>query len=364
MDELPAIIHKLSLRLWCPDQLPREENDYHKEKTDDEVAVDPFAAPPLDAVDANGHVLDANELSSLSLDGGSELHSLFSQKNLVRLSVLNDSHRTFSLFTPGIQNAMFRAWAGPMERMDPGRSTPLANSGLMRTQSVQGISTTYTFADTGSMENGSLPSRPSLVSLNSATTGLTLGAGRHPRISRKKKNRVVNLRRTKTGTASETTSEMGDTISETTSVAGPSSEPPMHTTILEEVEEEITQPHMSSSSRVRFKTGDEKDMPSRTPLNMDIYKDPAGPMEKEPTYSPARQEKAVENSASIPSKSPFNLDRKRANGSDTSSVILEQAWISKMAGEIARRVYDEKQKNANFWAERDDTPPPAYEATQ
>jgi distribution and morphology protein 34 len=371
MDELPAIIHKLSLRLWCPDQLPREEDDYLKEKTDEEVAVDPFAAPPLDAVDANGHVLDANELSSLSLDGGSELHSLFSQKNLVRLSVLNDSHRTFSLFTPGIQNAMFRAWAGPMDRMDPGRSTPLANSSLMRTQSVQGISTTYTFTDTGSVENGSLPSRPSLVSLPSATTGLTLGAGRHPRISRKKKTRVVNLRRTKTGTASETTSEMGDTMSETTSVAGPSSEPAMQTAIPEEVEEEITQLNMSSSSRVRFRTGNENDLPSRTPLNMDIYKDPAkpahvstAPTEKEAVYSPGRQEKAVETSAFSSSKSPFNLDRKRANGSDTSSVILEQAWISKMAGEIARRVYDEKQKNANFWAERDDTPPPAYEATQ
>jgi distribution and morphology protein 34 len=33
-----------------------------------------------------------------------------------------------------------------------------------------------------------------------------------------------------------------------------------------------------------------------------------------------------------------------------------------MAGEIARRVYDEKNRNPSFWDDRDDTPPPAYEA--
>jgi distribution and morphology protein 34 len=48
--------------------------------------------------------------------------------------------------------------------------------------------------------------------------------------------------------------------------------------------------------------------------------------------------------------------------SDTSSVILEQAWIMKMAGEIARRVYDEKNRNPPIWDDRDDAPPPAYEA--
>jgi distribution and morphology protein 34 len=47
--------------------------------------------------------------------------------------------------------------------------------------------------------------------------------------------------------------------------------------------------------------------------------------------------------------------------SDTSSVILEQAWIMKMAGEIARRVYNEKRRNPGFWEDRDDVPPPAYE---
>ncbi|KAK6078514.1 Mitochondrial distribution and morphology protein 34 [Seiridium cupressi] len=366
MDELPSIIHKLSLRLWCPDQLPREDADASKERTDDEVAIDPFAAPLADAVDSRGHVLDANELASLSLDGGSEVHSLFSQKNLLKLAALNESHRTLSLFTPGIQNAMFRAWLGPMERIETGRSPPHATPSLVRTQSVQGSSTTYTFTDVASLDNGSISSRPSLVSLNSATTGLNLGGARTTRMSRKKKTRVVNLRRTQSGTASETTSEMGDTSSETTSVAGPSSEPAMATTISEEPDEQVLQPQGTPRS-VRFRTGEGRALPSRSPLNMEIYSEAektahAISSEKEAEVTTAQREKAKEATAS--SRNTFSLDRKQNDGSETSSVILEQAWITKMAGEIARRVYDEKQRNPTFWAERDDVPPPAYEATQ
>ncbi|KAI0145920.1 hypothetical protein F4776DRAFT_383414 [Hypoxylon sp. NC0597] len=364
MDELPAIIHKLSLRLWCPDQLPREETP-PKEGADDEAVVDPFANPPPEAVDANGHVLDANEIASLSMDGGSELQSLFSQKNLLRLAALTDSQRTLSLFTPGIRDVLFRAWAGSMDRSDTGYSTPVLTPSLMRTQSVQGASTTYTFTDSSSVDQGSIPSRPSLASLHSATTGLALGAGRHSRSSRKKKTRVVNLRRSKAG--SEATSESGETVSDTTYIAGPFSEPILPTSIPEDSEAEQVE-EAAEYSNVHFRS--DKGVPSRPPLNMDIYKDPTIPedtpiqsIEMDTEAPPAPQGKAVGVSASIPRR-PFHLERHRPMGSDTSSVILEQAWIMKMAGEIARRVYDEKQRNENFWAERDDTPPPAYQATQ
>jgi mitochondrial distribution and morphology protein 34 len=361
MDELPSIIHKLSLRLWCPDQLPREDADAFKERADDEVAIDPFAAPPADAVDSRGHVLDANELASLSLDGGPEIHSLFSQKNLLKLAALNESHRTLSLFTPGIQNAMFRAWLGPMERIEAGRSTPSSTPSLVRTQSVQGSSTTYTFTDAASLDNGSISSRPSLVSLNSATTGLTLSGGRNTRMSRKKKTRVVNLRRSKAGTASETSSEVDDTASQSNSVAGPSSEP-MPSSVCEESEEQLAQVQGTPRS-VRFRTAEEKALPSRSPLNMEIYNDSTisadVPVSSEKETKSSKAQEAV----TLP-RHAFNLDRKPQDGSETSSVILEQAWIAKMAGEIARRVYDEKQRNPTFWTERDDIPPPAYEATQ
>lgn len=366
MDELPSIIHKLSLRLWCPDQLPKDDTEeVAKETIEKEIAVNPFAASPEDPVDSCGHVLDAYELASLSLDGGSGVHPLFSHKNLMRLAALNDSHRTLSLHTPGIPQAVFRAWLGPMERSDAGRSTPLATPSLVRTQSVQGSSTTYTFTDAGSIDNGSMPSRPSLVSLNSATTGLALGAGRHQRMSRKKKTRVVNLRRSKdSGTESETTSEMGETATtpDSASVAGPSSEPVMPASIPEEDELEDVQPQATITRSVRFRNDKEKALPARGPLNMEIYEEPARVAEA-PVASAVR-EKLMEAAAAAPATSLFNLDRKRSGtGSDTSSV-LEQAWITKMAGEIARRVYDEKQRNANFWAEGDDIPPPAYEATQ
>jgi distribution and morphology protein 34 len=47
-----------------------------------------------------------------------------------------------------------------------------------------------------------------------------------------------------------------------------------------------------------------------------------------------------------------------------SSGIIEQAWMMKMAGELARRAQEEKAAMARGWdvrGERDDNPPPAYE---
>lgn len=364
MDELPSIIHRLSLRLFCPDQLPREEDP--PKEADDEAVVDPFANLPEEAVDSTGHVLDANEIASMSFERASELQSLFSQKNLLRLAALSDSHRTLSLFTPGIRDAMFRAWTGPTEQASSGWSTPLATPSLMRMQSVQGSSTTYTFTDASSVDQGHLSSRASYAN------GLSLGAGR-PRTSRKKKTRVVDLRRPKT--AQETTSEVGDTVSVTdsTSLAGPSSEPIMATSIAEEPEEV---PPPVDPSRVRFSSSEKKGLPSRTPLDMDIYERPAteeagskAPMEaknEKTTTTSAQKEKELEAAAAF-TRTPFHLERPRpTTGSDTSSVILEQAWIMKMAGEIARRVYDEKQRRGggDIWTESDDAPPPAYEATQ
>ena len=41
--------------------------------------------------------------------------------------------------------------------------------------------------------------------------------------------------------------------------------------------------------------------------------------------------------------------------------ILEQAWVMKMAGEIARQVHDQKVANNRFWDRNNDgSPPPAY----
>ncbi|KAJ8120161.1 hypothetical protein ONZ43_g3061 [Nemania bipapillata] len=359
MDELPAIIHKLSLRLWCPDQIPRDE-EIVKENVENEAVVDPFANPPVEAVDSHGHVLDANDIASLSLDCGSGAQSLFSQKNMLRLAALTDSHRTLSLFTPGIRDAMFRAWAGPTERHDGGVSTPVVAPTLYRMPSTHGSSTIYTFTDTGSMDQGSLPSRPSMVHLNSATAGLTLGAGRHSRNLRKKKTRVVNLRRPKT--ASETNSDMGDTITDTVSVTAPISEPILPTSIPEEIEEDTILPRVPSWVRLN---GDNRPTLTRAPLNMDIYNEPiitdGVPLTASDKVPSNRSERAMRGAASP--RRPDFTHPEPAN-SDTSSVMLEQAWIMKMADEIARRVYDEKQRKEKLWEEGDDAPPPAYQPTQ
>ncbi|KAK5280276.1 ERMES complex subunit, partial [Exophiala xenobiotica] len=117
MDELPAIIHRLSLRLWVPEHNAQEERDLGTAPTSkDEVVVDPLASPPQDPVDSTGAVLTPAEVASLSLDSSVETQSLFSRKNLIRLATLTDSHRTLSLFTPSIRDTVFRAWTGPLER--------------------------------------------------------------------------------------------------------------------------------------------------------------------------------------------------------------------------------------------------------
>ncbi|KAK2012918.1 hypothetical protein LZ32DRAFT_274715 [Colletotrichum eremochloae] len=374
MDELPAIIHRLSLRLWCPDSLPKED-EAPKEDTE-ETEVDPLASPPLDPVDANGNLLDANEVSSLSLEGGPEVQSLFSQKNLLRLAALNDSHRTFSLFTPGIRDAVFRAWTGPAVS-EPTSTPPTATPSLSKSNSFHGTSTTYTFSDTGSAAHGHLPSRPSMVSLNSATTGLSLGAGIRSKsyAGRKKKTRVVNLRRSKsevgeTPEGSETRSEMA---SDTASVAGPSTEPLMTSSIAEDPEEEEALANLAEStpSKVRFSSTERTRFPSRPSLQPNFYTAPNDVPSVPIKLDSAREAEAAsqprprtaEKAGAFPSEKA-NAEKQPIGVSSEPSAVYEQAWIMKMAGEIARRVYDEKsRRHPDLWDEREDVPPPAYEAS-
>jgi len=376
MDELPAIIHRLSLRLWCPEYRAKEDEEIAQaEKLEKaEVAVDPFASPPQDAVDARGNVLDASEISSLSLDGGSEIHSLFSQKNLLRLAALTDSHRTLSLFTLPIRDAVFRAWASPSERTDSaGTSTPVTPSLVRSSSSLANSSTTYTFSKASDDGHGGMPSRPSLVSMHSATTGLSLGAGRHSRSHlRKKKNRVVNLRKPKT--TDDLASESGD--SEASSAVA-NSEPIVATRIPEEPEDNIITPPRSPSGKVRFRTssidlGDSPrkirlSTPARPALNLSskqlpeqVILDQTPTIEKEEPVSRPRRPSLKQPSYPV-EKAPAPVLSSETANTNTGGII-EQAWVLKMASEIARRAHDQKAREG-FWSqgdEREDTPPPAY----
>jgi mitochondrial distribution and morphology protein 34 len=193
MDELPAIIHRLSLQLLVPERNAHEERRLSAAPiSKDEVVVDPLASPPQDPVDSTGAVLTPAEVAALSLDSSLETQSLFSRKNLLRLATLTDSHRTLSLFTPPIREAVFRAWTGPLERGDmPGLLTRTTTPALSRSHSYAGsLSTTsaYTF--------DSSVSRPTLFSHASSSHGLSINGSRHVQVhrTRKRKKRVVDLR--------------------------------------------------------------------------------------------------------------------------------------------------------------------------
>jgi distribution and morphology protein 34 len=392
MDELPAIIHRLSLRLWCPEHRAREEQETQQEEAKEEIRTDPFGSPPQDAVDSRGNVLDASEIASLSLDGGSEIHSLFSQKNLLRLATLNDSHRTLSLFTPSLRDTVFRAWAGPSERNESAGSTTPNTPGLIRTSSTLGSSsTTYTFSRGSDDGHTHMPSRPSLVNMHSATTGLSLGAGRHSRSQRKKKTRVVNLRKPRT--TDDLVSESGD--SETSSMA-PVSEPAMAGTFISEEPEDniIEPPH--SPQKVRFQGRDlgesprksrpslssrpainlnSKPMPEHAILDNTAEKSFSAPIHThERRSSPSRASAALHPadkkshpiSATTSTPLSYTPIPTLSDTSSTARGILEQAWVLKMAGEIARYANDEKAANGGFWSSsstdgREDSPPPAYQ---
>jgi distribution and morphology protein 34 len=381
MDELPAIIHRLSLQLWCPEYRAKEDEEKAQTaKSEEEAPVDPFASPPQDAVDARGNVLDASEISSLSLDGGAEIHSLFSQKNLLRLAALTDSHRTLSLFTPSIRDAVFRAWAGPADRNDSSGPSGAVTPSLTRSNSTLGnMSTTYTFGKGSDDGHGLLPSRPSLVSMNTATTGLSMGAGRHSRshANRKKKTRVVNLRKSKT--TDDIMSESGD--SETSSAA-PASEPLFTRTIPEEPEDGVVTPPRSPVARFASSSNSLEATPRitrvRTPRhsNLGALAFPDGPtINPSPSVEQREPEISASSSSAVPrdGPSPFHTQKWGSNAAylepapmlsqSPAPGILEQAWVLKMAGEIARRVHDEKTAREGFWQndERDDTPPPAYQ---
>lgn len=401
MDEVPVIIHRLSLRLWVPEYREREDEELARslqDSTTGEKPVDPLASPPQDPVDSSGHILDPSQIASLSLDSGPEMHALFSQKNLLRLSALTDSHRTLSLFTPGMRDVVFRAWAGPTERGEmygsSGRATPITPV-MARGQSYTGnSSTTYTFSESG--DAAQHLSRPGLTSFGSAASGLGLGSTKHgkPHGGRKRKHRVVNLRKkpadgddvgsvsgestTASGTMSSAPSEYG---------AGPST-PGRHAAQL------VTPPKTPESITAQKEPGDGtplrfRDLTPRPPQrDKSLETTPRPPQytvpvpisqprsgsqtAKRPTLRPSDSqpatrypvEKRLKPEASTASSAPLNqLSPSPIDESSPSDGAVPQPWFTKIAGEIARKVQDQKAADSGFWDrnnEIQEEPPPAY----
>lgn len=367
MDELPAIIHRLSLELWCPDQVQKGAET--PIGNGDELRVNPFANPPSDPVDANGNLLDLQGISDFSLNHNAEVPSLFSQKNLLRLAALTDSHRTLSLFTPGIRDVVFRAWCGHMDHSDSS-SPALASPSLAKAHSVPGAaSTIYTFSDTASGSQGYFPLRPSL-SLQSGSMP-SAAAHHRSRPGRKKKTRVVNLRRSKSEAGDSDIST--DDASDTASINMPMSEPAMAPSVSDDAAS--VDINDKATGKVRFSaTASDDGIPLQMPVPHDLVKRlqdlerAKASLKEKHIRSPLSQVYDPEDEVIAALKKSEKIGPADAHSnSDSSSVILEQAWIMKMAGEIAKRVYDEKQRRQDSSSSWDDNaehaPPPAYQAT-
>lgn len=399
MDEVPVIIHRLSQRLWVPEYREKEDQELVQRMQDSttvEKPVDPLASPPQDPVDVSGNILDANQIASLSLDSGSETHALFSQKNLLRLSALTDSHRTLSLFTPSIRDAVFRAWAGPSDHGErygtSGRATPVTPA-MTRSHSYTGnTSTTYSFAETP--DAGPSAVRPALSSFASAATGLSGGLSKHGKLhgGRKKKHRVVNLRKkATTGDDLESVSGESSTASGTVSSAPSERGVRPRTPENRERDELVTPPSTPERSQEK-EPGDDTPLrlrnPTPLPRNQDLDATPrasmydtstAGRQTRPGFHSEQLSTPHYPSSHSLPQKyfdkktgpvDPCNTQSRLQHIPPTPYIepqpegIQDQTWMTKMAREIARKVQDQKAADSGFWDrhDREEAPPPAYES--
>ncbi|KAJ5899767.1 hypothetical protein N7495_004511 [Penicillium taxi] len=379
MDELPAIIHRLSLRLWVPEYRTGEEMN---KETGEGPGQDPLASPPQDPVDSLGNALNESEIASLSLDSSVETHSLFSHKNLLRLAALTDSQRTLSLFTPSIQEVVYRAWTSPYDSSDSPASiiSPLSPA-MSRTHSQVG-SLASSIHETASV--ASLQSRSSSFSTSGIHSGLQLGAGRHSKAhSRRRKKRVVDLRRPKT--TDDAMSVSDEAITES------SCPPSIYSAPLPRVNEmcddPVTPPFHPQSDfglpTIPDRHGLSLSRP--IPLRPSVLSHEIG----EPSYSTetirAPKKEKKEDVDTTPRATLRGWPKEKAEPGPSSGAARSQLpatilpfskedplsgasvdslLVERLAGEIARRMRDEKLMNnpcSNFWTRaQEDAPPPAY----
>ena len=400
MDEVPVIIHRLSQRLWVPEYREREDKELAQNLQDPstkEKPVDPLASPPQDPVDVSGRILDASQIASLSLDSGSEMHALFSQKNLLRLGALTDSHKTLSLFTPSIRDTVFRAWAGPTERGEmsgiSGRATPVTPA-LTRAHSYTGnSSTTYSFTETS--EAGKNTVRPGISSFGSAASGLGHNSSKQGKShgGRKRKHRIVNLRKKPTNADDvESVSAEGSTASGTLSSAPSEFGARPSTPQNREKDELVTPPSTPEQSRTSNEPGD------GTPLKFRNFSSRPPPIDYDATPRASMHEACLEDNRlyhvasdekrprlrSSQALQPLHLPEKKKAATKDPTIsqssfrqlspspyvesvpenAKEHPWMTRLADEIARKIQDQKAKDGSFWDshEREDNPPPAYRA--
>lgn len=367
MDELPAIIHRLSLRLWVPEYRTGEEMNDETDNTattTEGPGQDPLASPPQDPVDSLGNALNESEIASLSLDSSVETHSLFSQKNLLRLAALTDSQRTLSLFTPSINEVVYRAWTSSTDTGElPSSVVSPISPALSRTHSQIGsTSSMHETARTVSMSRVS--STPSHT-FSTGTYGLSLGAGRHSKAhSRKRKKRVVDLRRPKTTDDAMSVSDE--------SLMTESSRPPSIASaplpIVNEQSDDPVTPPLSPQNDAHLPILPERHRASLSRPNRDLsysHETIRAPKAEDVDATPRatirgisrEKDEAGSSRPPLPTTAlPFTMEKSN-DGVD--SVLVER-----LAGEIARRMREDKMLtnacSGFFTRQQEETPPPAY----
>ena len=387
MDELPLIIHRLSLQFFNK-ELQEKGLQVEDESLLEETAVDPFSSPPQDPVDSFGNVLDAAQITSLSLEPGSESQALFSQRNLLRLGALTESHRTLSLFTPTLRDTIFRASSGPFGRKELGKYSHRLTPALSRSQSYVGsFSGSHSLSD--SPTDTQFPSRHGPISASGASS-TNLSRYNKPG-GRKRKHRVINLRKKAVGNTDDSVS-ISDS-SATNSAEGAESiysAPSQFAARPKTPEKEPGDMDFNRNSPHNRATTPPK------ALQMSSYPDP-DQTPRQSQYLPAKSKdpKAFESSYSSPRP---DLQRSRTLGHPEPSTVEpttssskkqqplrqldpspimepssrtqpqyeQSAWMNRIADEILRKVHERKAQDARFWDRRGSSassveePPPAY----
>lgn len=385
MEDLPAIIHKLSLRMFNSEYQVADIVQPKKNQVELRAHSDPFGSAAS---------LGSDDDDTFTLDPPTETYATFSQKNLLRLAALSESQRTLSLFTPRVRDTVYRAWTNAGEKKDAtsGAITPTTRPAtLSRIQSSLGRhSAGSSIASETSVDLESQATRNTLQSISSTTSLQSLGTSRsRPHRQRKRKNRVVDLRKKAVANDSGEIASVASSYEDGSSVSGSHSNlqnasgpnsatgPP-----LIEREGELDTPPRSPNKKdgIKSSTKDAHSLPeitirptsSRRPVtphqqSPHPFEDddptpraslilPSRDSEKKPHRRdlPRMQTLPVKSkSVDLPrSQSDANIPKLGASfGEGSTGGILEQAWMMKMAHEIANRVAEEKARggNGNVW---------------
>jgi distribution and morphology protein 34 len=395
MEDLPAILHKLSLRLWSPDYY--DPSDSLLSKTDNTTPIDPLASPPLDPVDWLNAQFGDDSIPTLPLDIPAQPYT-FSQKNLSILSSLGGSQHTLSLHTPAISHVVHRAWATSMDGRGSGIHSPTP-AGLSRVNSAHSAHspTASTYSVWSGPDSEPLPphARPAFFSSSSSSS-----FSNHPRRpQRKRKHRVIDLRRARPAPSAEAAPAppvpavvVADHSAAPSVILDSIVEEPGAVAIAAAVLPESQQTYPDPSTPAKAAEAIENSGAT-----------PSSPEAPPPAYTPAaaldpllrkRAALAAEKAAAVESllRPSFSAERLAAlrtgkgrsgaksaeaappppSSSSSTGGILERAWMMKVAREVRRRVEEERGMSgrgakgfeagarASSVADGLEGPPPAY----